>query len=578
MPGLTQHFLLPALGSARSDDERRWTEQVRQAAPLAVGVLHPEWHGIRSATRNLLDHGLLVGDDLDDDRAARVAELLLDSGCERVVLSGFALRHGAIAAALRRLSPRTSVHALWFGNFLQLRDPYEWECFRSLVELCQRGTIAQLGVAKQGMDEVLRQSHGLSCAFVPSYVREVPSGAAPAPAGPVRVGVWSSPDWRKPGFAMLAAAALLPGVEVAAHGLTAPAKTLGNWLGLDGELQQEPVPPADMPAALASAHANLYVTLSECCPMLPLESLAVGVPCLLGPTSHLFEDDPYLHERLVVPYPDRPEVIAGHLARVLDEREQVVEAYRRWATSYNQAAQRAWSAFLEAPAAASRRSLPPRASRAEGSAHRVAQSTTRAWAAEGPRSLLASEPQFERQWEELIRPFLAPHWDALDFTRVLDLAAGRGRSAAALAEYADAIVLSDLVPENVDVCRARFAGDARFEFHQGDGTTLAGIEDESLTLVYCYDSMTHFDLEVVIAYLAEFARVLVPGGHGFCHHSNFTGNPGASFQENLGWRDFMSQALFAHLVGRAGLEVVEQQLVSWLAPDYDCFTLLRKPR
>jgi hypothetical protein len=69
--------------------------------------------------------------------------------------------------------------------------------------------------------------------------------------------------------------------------------------------------------------------------MLPLESFSLGVPCLVGPTSHLFEDDPYLREAVVVPYPDRADVIASYIAGALEERDGLVAAYRSYATAYN---------------------------------------------------------------------------------------------------------------------------------------------------------------------------------------------------------------------------------------------------
>lgn len=87
--------------------------------------------------------------------------------------------------------------------------------------------------------------------------------------------------------------------------------------------------------ALSRMHLNLYVTLSECSPMLPLESLAVGVPCLFGPNSHLFEDHAYLHSRLVVPYPDRSDVIAHMIKQALAEREQIIAEYIVYAPKYN---------------------------------------------------------------------------------------------------------------------------------------------------------------------------------------------------------------------------------------------------
>ena len=34
---------------------------------------------------------------------------------------------------------------------------------------------------------------------------------------------------------------------------------------------------------------NLYVTFSECAPMLPIESFEVDVPCILGNNNHYFK-------------------------------------------------------------------------------------------------------------------------------------------------------------------------------------------------------------------------------------------------------------------------------------------------
>ena len=205
----------------------------------------------------------------------------------------------------------------------------------------------------------------------------------------------------------------------------------------------------------------------------------------------------------------------------------------------------------------------------------IAREDAISWRGEGERSLAASEEAFERQWSRLIHPFLKDHLDRIDFSCVLDLGAGRGRNCLKLVEFADRIIVSDVIPENVDYCKQRFEDKARFEYHYGDGATLSGIEDASVSFVYSFDSMTHFDPEVVLSYIKEFARVLRPGGFGFCHHSNYTGNPGGSFRDNPGWRNFMSRELFAHFLIRHGFVVVKQELVSWRAPELDCCSLFQ---
>ena len=38
----------------------------------------------------------------------------------------------------------------------------------------------------------------------------------------------------------------------------------------------------------------------------------------------------------------------------------------------------------------------------------------------------------------------------------------------------------------------------------------------------------------------------------------------------------MSQELFAYLAYRAGLQIIDQQLIDWAKPNEDCITLVEK--
>ena len=183
-----------------------------------------------------------------------------------------------------------------------------------------------------------------------------------------------------------------------------------------------------------------------------------------------------------------------------------------------------------------------------------------------------AEQYIEKQWRETIWPFIH---DA-DFSCVLDLAAGHGRNSEKLKQHARQIYIVDINQENIDFCRGRFAGDPRFVFLRNDGCSLEAVPSGAISLVYCFDAMVHFDSDVVRAYLREFVRVLRPGGLGFCHHSNFTKNPGGDVHNNPGWRNFMSEALFAHYCVREGLQIIKSRVIDWTAPDSDCLTLFKK--
>jgi len=179
----------------------------------------------------------------------------------------------------------------------------------------------------------------------------------------------------------------------------------------------------------------------------------------------------------------------------------------------------------------------------------------------------------DEEWARAQR-FLAPH--AVDYTNTLDLACGRGRHSQKLATLAKHMVLVEVNPEYMEFCRERFAGKP-WDFVVNNGYDLAAVGDRSITFVYCYDAAVHFDLEIILAYIKEFRRVLVPGGFAFVHHSNVDYHPGMDFRLHPHWRNFMSKEIFAHLAIHNGLALVDQLVFDGCGPEAesDCFSLVR---
>jgi hypothetical protein len=330
-------------------------EQVRRDQPRALGVACPRWLGVMSSTRNVLAHVYSVPSHAEEDpylieaaRVAQHAEVLASTGIRHIVFSGGDEQHLLLARELRRRAPDIRCDLLWHGSHLQLRDEYVWRMFRLWIDATEDGTIHTIGVVKKGLEAVL-VARGVRAAFV---MNSVSGDLQPPPvlgSRPRRLGMWMSrTEWGKSPHAMISAIPLLADVELHAAGLCPQSREVAAYLGVRFAVcHPSPLPHPDLLRSIPSTHLTLYVTFSECCPMLPLESLTLGVPCLIGPTSHLFEDDAFLFERLVVPFPDRADMIAAAVERCIDEREEIVSAYARWAPRYREAARASVGRFLD---------------------------------------------------------------------------------------------------------------------------------------------------------------------------------------------------------------------------------------
>lgn len=180
----------------------------------------------------------------------------------------------------------------------------------------------------------------------------------------------------------------------------------------------------------------------------------------------------------------------------------------------------------------------------------------------------------EAQWNVLIGPILAKY--PINYRRTIDFAAGYGRNTQKLLEAgAEHVTMVDVNPECISQLELRFPRD-RTTAILNNGFDLSGLDTSAFTFLYTFDAMVHFDLEIVLSYVDEFARVLEPKSYAFIHHSNYTSNPGGDFRQNPHWRNFMSADIFKHVALRSGFSVDQQTIFSWGEPDNDCITVLRR--
>jgi SAM-dependent methyltransferase len=175
-------------------------------------------------------------------------------------------------------------------------------------------------------------------------------------------------------------------------------------------------------------------------------------------------------------------------------------------------------------------------------------------------------------------------FDQLDTNATVELACGHGRHCARLlgvktsqTEF-HSLVLLDVVEDNVLHCKKRFAGLPVISIYPNNGYDFHPVEDESVSAIFCYDAMVHFEYDAVLSYIQDAFRVLRPGGRALFHHSNLSKNPGWDYKDNHHWRNFMSKDLFADAAYRAGFRVLEQVTIDWDTDrNLDCLTLIEKP-
>ena len=178
-------------------------------------------------------------------------------------------------------------------------------------------------------------------------------------------------------------------------------------------------------------------------------------------------------------------------------------------------------------------------------------------------------------WKDsLIRDVLRPRIP--DGSDVLEIGPGAGRWTETLVELAGSLTLVDISSRCIEICQDRFGDQGHVSFHVNRGSDLSFIDDECIDVVWSFDVFVHLAVSDIKGYMAEFARVLRPGGQAVIHHAAGGGLQG-------GWRSAMTPEEFAEIAMGAGLIVVEQ-FDAWgtsrefvVSTHQDVISVIRKP-
>jgi ubiquinone/menaquinone biosynthesis C-methylase UbiE len=166
-------------------------------------------------------------------------------------------------------------------------------------------------------------------------------------------------------------------------------------------------------------------------------------------------------------------------------------------------------------------------------------------------------------------------FEMLDLQSTLELACGYGRHAAQIVDRCGSLMLMDVHESNLQRCKERLKHHDNIRYEKNNGFDFNPASSNSLTAIFCYDAMVHFNPEVVESYIRDAKRVLQRKGRALLHHSNYPGKGGATYGSNPHARNHMMQDEFFNITKAAGMKVILSVPLRWgTEMDLDCISLI----
>ncbi len=304
-------------------------------APEYLIVHNPRWLGVTSATKELFENYLPMQEVFLNSNVDKIVSKIVELNPNQVIFSAFNYGWDKIATKIRQLAPQIKLKSFWHGSHSQVIEEINWGTNLMVINLHKAGIIDVMGTCKASLVEFYK-SQGYVTAFLKNTVRltdDVKAEIAKVKRednGKLKFGLYSaSTDWRKNTFNQVMAASSFENAELEVVPLKYELKKLAYYNELEIVGSQSHLKREDLLVQMAKRDVVLYVTFSECAPMLPIEALEAGAICIMGHNHHYFQGT-RLHDLLVVEREDDLIDIENKIKYALEHKDEIFELYKEW--------------------------------------------------------------------------------------------------------------------------------------------------------------------------------------------------------------------------------------------------------
>jgi len=320
-----------------------------------LALCHGKYPGVRNATKSFFEHTIIVPTfgflekfALPNFVLNKMAQLLIQSGAKKIIISGGGKILNQLAIKIKEKKEDLPVYLLWHGSPAQWSENHHLEFFAESYDLYLKGVYRGVISLKKDLNLAL-ENYDIKSFLVQNFARNE-FLIKKADTKNFTIGIWSAyAIWVKNLYPQFVALSFLErGFECHTNfDIAAAASAKFVFAPLEIKSYPSKLSHEEVARAMSKTDITLYVTNTECSPMIALESLALGIPCIVGPSSGLYDDNSYLKEMLVVNEVDSPKAIADAITRVRKNLVKIQAKIPAFVEGYNSNAEKLKARFLE---------------------------------------------------------------------------------------------------------------------------------------------------------------------------------------------------------------------------------------
>ncbi|MEG1363399.1 MAG: hypothetical protein RSC92_03050, partial [Clostridia bacterium] len=312
---------------------------------------NPRWMGVTSATKELFKNLVPLQEISNINDVNNLAKNIIKNNIKQVIFSAFTDGWDLLAKTLKSLDKNIKIKCYYHGSHSQVIEYLNWKYNTDMINLHKEGIIDTIATCKESlMNFYISQKY--NAVFIKNTVnlnedilKNIKNNNSNSNLN--KIGIYAAgSDWRKNTYTQFAAASLIKNFNIETVGINYDIELFANVHKFNIFGSKSKINRNELLKKMSENEINLYVTFSECAPMLPIESLEVGTICITGDNHHYFTNTP-LEKYLVVKREDDVMEIYNKIIFALENKDEILKLYKMWKIDYDISSKQSVKNFLE---------------------------------------------------------------------------------------------------------------------------------------------------------------------------------------------------------------------------------------
>ena len=329
-----------------SRQRKYYAEQVKKAVNIInekykeaeyIVFYNPTWLGVANSTKGLFKDIVPLEQVFGDKNIRLISEAVLDAKIKKVIFSQIVDGWTDVLRYIKDKNQELQIKVIWHANNYEVLSDYTWELNKNVLKLYDKGYIDEFAFVKKSMAEFYNRA-GYKAKYIPNNVNTEGINKKPTKKtdlNNIRVGLYNANTRElKNAYTQLNAIRLLNNAKADIVPTNEAMLKFVDLIGLENDNLPDYITTKELLERCQDNDINIYITFTECSPMLPLESFEVGVPCLVGNNNDYFQNSK-LGEYVIVDREDDAEYIANKIIECLKNKEEVMGLYKEWKKEYD---------------------------------------------------------------------------------------------------------------------------------------------------------------------------------------------------------------------------------------------------